>query len=91
MTLKDLDGKYFLNAVYDFIKTTAQVYPGTNIIALIREKAEQQAERDRADKAFKLTAESDAERMERWKREAAPMPDEARKELDKLGIRITQQ
>ena len=37
--LGDLNDKYFLDAVYDFIKTTKEVYPGTNPLAIIREKA----------------------------------------------------
>ena len=37
--LGDLDDKYFLKAVYEFIQTTKEVYPGTNPIAILREKA----------------------------------------------------
>lgn len=37
--LGDLPDVYFLEAVYDFIKTTKELYPGTNPIAILREKA----------------------------------------------------
>ncbi len=37
--LKDLDDSSFLNSIKDFIINEPSLYPGTNIIALIREKA----------------------------------------------------
>jgi hypothetical protein len=37
--LGDLQDEYFLDAVYHFIRTTKEIYPGTNPIAIIREKA----------------------------------------------------
>lgn len=39
MMLGDLEDKYFLKAVHDFVKNTREVYPGTNPIAIIRENA----------------------------------------------------
>jgi hypothetical protein len=36
--LGDLQDRYFLEAVYWFIKTTKEIYPGTNPIAILREK-----------------------------------------------------
>lgn len=37
--LSELPDEFFLKAVYDFIKTTKEIYPGTNPIAILREKA----------------------------------------------------
>lgn len=37
--LSDIPDDFFLKAVYDFIKTTKEIFPGTNPIAILREKA----------------------------------------------------
>ena len=36
--LGELPDEFFLKSVYDFIKTTKEIYPGTNPIAILREK-----------------------------------------------------
>lgn len=82
--LNDLDGECFLMAVWDLIKNTKELYPGTNIVAILRSKAIE----IKADSSIKIAAETEKERVERWKREATPMPEDCRKALDKLGIKI---
>ena len=37
--LSDSPDDFFLKAVYDFIKTTKEIFPGSNPIAILREKA----------------------------------------------------
>lgn len=84
-TLNDLDGECFLKAVWNLIKNTKELYPGTNVIAIIRERAKEMT----IDNRLLLEAETEKERIERWGREAVPMPEECKKELEKLGITLT--
>ena len=88
-TLNDLDGQYFLMAVLDVIKTTKELYPGSNIIAIIREKAEDIAVDMRTKRTLALESETEKQRIERWKAEAVPMPDDCRIALEKIGINLT--
>lgn len=84
--LSDLDGQFFLMAVYEFIKNTKEVYPGTNMIAIIRERAEALKTQAQAEKVLKITAETEKQRIERWQKNAAPMPEECRRALEKMGV-----
>jgi hypothetical protein len=86
--LNDLDGEFFLKATFNFIKTTTNIYPGTNIIAVIRENAATLQNQFRQENVLKLEAETEKERIDRWQKEAAPMPEECRMTLKKLGIKI---
>ncbi len=86
--LNDLDGQFFLMAVWDFIKNTPNIFPGTNIIAIIRSKSEELRLEAQQKDILKLEAETETERIDRWQREAAPMPDDCRVALEKLGIKI---
>ena len=84
-TLSDLDGEYFLMAVIDAIKTTKELYPGSNIIAILRTRTEELKTEVLKNSTLKLEAETEAERIKRWEKEAAPMPEDCRKALEKLG------
>jgi hypothetical protein len=84
--VNDLDGEFFLKAVWEFIKNTQDVFPGTNIIATIRNRTEELQNEAIKNNVLKLEAETEKERIERWAKEAVPMPDECKKELEKLGL-----
>ncbi len=88
--LNDLDGEMFLKAVWDFIKNTTEVFPGTNVIAIIRKNAEELKTEVNKDKVLRLEAETEQQRVDRWRREAVPMPEDCRLALQKLGIKLTQ-
>jgi hypothetical protein len=87
--LSDLDGQYFLMSVWEFVKKTKDIYPGTNIIATIRGKAIDLQNEALQNSTLKLEAETEKERIDRWQREASPMPDDCKKALEKLGITLT--
>jgi hypothetical protein len=74
-------------AIIEIIKTTKELYPGSNIIAIIREKVENIAVDCRSKRNLALESETEKQRIERWKAEAVPMPEECRAELEKLGIK----
>ncbi len=74
-------------AVLEIVKTVKELYPGSNIIAIIREKAGEVAEEIRSKNVLKLESETEKERIERWKAEAVPMPEDCRIALEKLGLK----
>jgi len=75
-------------AVMDIIKTTKELYPGSNIIAILRSRAEELRIEVLKNSTLKLEAETERERIERWRKESAPMPEDCRIALEKLGINI---
>jgi hypothetical protein len=75
-------------AVLDVIKTTKELYPGTNIIAILREKTIALQNETARNNILKIEAETEKERIDRWEKEAVPMPAECKIELEKLGLRI---
>lgn len=83
-TLSDLDGEFFLMAVIDVIKTTKELYPGSNIIAILRTRAEELKLEVLKNSTLKLEAESEKDRIERWRKEAVPMPEDCRVALENL-------
>ena len=87
--LSDLDGQYFLISVWEFIKNTKEIYPGTNIIAIIRSRAEELKTEALQNSTLKLEAETEKERIDRWHKEAVPMPEDCKQALEKIGIRLT--
>jgi post-segregation antitoxin (ccd killing protein) len=74
-------------AVLEIIKTTKELYPGSNIIAILREKAEDIAIDARSKRTLALESETEKQRIDRWKAEAVPMPESCRIELEKLGLK----
>ena len=86
--LSDLDGQYFLMSVWEFIKTTKEIYPGSNIIAILRSRAEGLEAEAKINSTLRLEAETERERIERWQKEASPMPEDCRIALEKLGARF---
>jgi hypothetical protein len=78
-------------AVLEIVKTVKELYPGSNIIAIIREKAGEVAEEIRSKNVLKLESETEKERIERWKAEAVPMPEDCRIALEKLGLKTLPQ
>jgi hypothetical protein len=86
--LQDLDGQYFLMSVYEFIKNTKEIYPGTNIIATIRARAEELQTEVRKNNIIKIETETEKERIDRWQKEASPMPKDCRLALEKLGVKL---
>ncbi len=83
-TLNDLDGECFLKAVWALIKNTKELYPGTNVIAILREHSAEM----RVEGRLQLEAETEKERIDRWQKEASPMPEDCRIALAKLGVKI---
>jgi hypothetical protein len=75
-------------AVIDVIKTTKELYPGSNIIAILRARAEELKQEISRNSILKLEAETEKERIDRWQAEASPMPEDCRIALAKLGIKI---
>jgi len=75
-------------AVIDIIKNTKEFYPGSNVIAIIRERTEDFKIEAFKNNTLQLGAESEKERIDRWKKEASPMPEDCRKALEGLGIKI---
>jgi hypothetical protein len=86
--LHDLDGQFFLMAIWELIKNIKELYPGTNVIAVIRSRAEELRIEVLKNSTLKLEVESETKRIERWKKEASPMPEECKVALAKLGIKI---
>jgi hypothetical protein len=87
-TLSDLDGEYFLMAVIDVIKTTKELYPGSNIIAILRARTEELKTETLQNNTLRLESETEKERIERWQKEAAPMPEDCKKALEQLGVKF---
>jgi hypothetical protein len=87
--LSDLDGEYFLKAVMSVIRNTKELYPGSNMIAIVRGLAIDMQNKNRQDDTLKLEAETEKERIDRWQKESAPMPDDCKKALAKLGIKFS--
>jgi hypothetical protein len=87
-TLSDLDGGYFLKAVMSIIKNTKELYPGSNMIAIVRGLTLEIQKQDIAHSTLKIEAETEKERIDRWRRESTPMPEDCRLALVKLGIKI---
>lgn len=87
-TLSDIDGEYFLKAVVDIIKTTKELYPGSNIIAILRNRAEELKLETLKNSKLQLEAETEKERIERWRKESVPMPTDCRLVLEKLGVQF---
>lgn len=85
--LQDLDGQFFLMSVWEFIKNTKEIYPGTNIIAILRSRVEELRLEAQQKNTLKIEADTEADRIERWKNEAVPMPEDCREALDNLGIK----
>ena len=84
-----MDGQYFLMAIMDIVKNTKDIYPGTNIIAVIREKSINLQKEALQNSTLKLEAETEKERIDRWQKEAVPMPEDCKQALEKIGIRLT--
>lgn len=85
--LCDMSDEAFELGIIRMIKFQSEIYPTSNPIALIRKNSDD-AILDRFkianEERLKLERETESERIERWKREAVPMPEECRKELQKL-------
>lgn len=75
-------------AVIDIIKNTKELYPGSNIIAIIRTRAGELKSEVMATRVLKIEVENEKERIDRWRKEAVPMPEDCRAELERLGIKI---
>ena len=86
--LNDLDGQFFLMAVWELIKNTKEIYPGTNIIAMLRARAEELRIEALKNSTLKIEAETEKERIDCWRKEASPMPEGCKAVLEKLGIKI---
>jgi hypothetical protein len=84
--LSDIDSRIFLIAVTEIIKTTKELFPGSNIVAILREKSVEVAIEEQQKNTLRLEAETEAERVERWKKEASPMPAECRAAMIKAGL-----
>lgn len=88
--LSDLDGQFFLMSVWELIKNTQELYPGTNIIAILRSRSEELEKEAFQNNTLKIEAETEKERIDRWQKEATPMPEECRLALKKLGIELNE-
>lgn len=85
--LSDLDGGYFLQAVMITVRDTKELYPGSNLIAIVRSLALDIQKAEKANNILKLEAETESDRIDRWKKESAPMPAECREALARLGVK----
>jgi len=85
--LNDLDGEYFFRAIQEIVKTIPELYPGTNIIAMIRTRAEAHRLEALKVSTLKIEAETEKERIERWQKEAVSMPQDCVETLTRLGIK----
>lgn len=72
----ELDGEAFCFAVQEFIKTTKELYPGSNPLAWLFEKHDELLNQRRSMRQKQLAKESDLEKIARWKRESSPPPKE---------------
>lgn len=72
-------------AVMDIIQSTKELFPGSNVIAIIRSRVE---ELQREDNRYCIKDKETEARLARWKAEAAPMPEDCRLALVKLGIKL---
>lgn len=86
--LNDLDGEYYLKAVMITIRDTKELYPGSNLIAIIRSLAVDMQGEYRVNNSLKIEAETEKERIDRWQKESVPMPEECREALFKMGIKV---
>lgn len=79
----DLDPQDFLLAVKDFCKT-GEIYPGTNIVAQIRDRAAKFRD-------MRLNSHKIAERRQDYRAEegAIPMPEWFKQKLDELGKKVS--
>ena len=84
--LTDLDDEAFEKSIIDIIKNVPTLYPNDNLIAMIRERAEGDFLVRFGKKKKLLEKESEKEKLDRWQREAIPMPSESKKLLKKLAI-----
>ena len=85
--LNDLEGVYFLMAIRDFILGTKEIYPTSNPIAILRESVLMIQHQEESKKRLRLQRETEVERLNRWKKEAVPMPEESKELLTKFGIK----
>ena|SRR6185436_7114933 len=66
--LRELNDQDFASAILDIVKTVPQIYPGSNLIAMIRERSIQFAQR-RVSNSGKITHEELGDtRTEDWKK-----------------------
>lgn len=72
----------------DVIKNTKELYPGSNMIAIVRSLAINMQKKYQEDNILKIETETEKERIDRWQREASPMPEDCRIALSKLGVKI---
>ena len=75
-------------AIIDIIKNTKEFYPGSNVIAIIRERTEDLRIETLKTKTLKITSETEKQRIDRWSKEAVPMPTDCRIALEKLGAKF---
>lgn len=77
-----------MKAVISVIKNTKELYPGSNMIAIIRDLALRLQTEDRINNSLKIEVETEKERIDRWQKESSPMPLECKIALSKLGIKV---
>ena len=82
--ISELDGEAFCFSVQEFIKSTNELYPGSNPVAALIEKHDELVNQRRNMKQKRLTAETELERMERWKKESSPPPAKWREMMARL-------
>lgn len=68
--LNDLEGDFFLKAVFDFILNTKEIFPGTNPIAILREKTLEITRVEVSKHQKKLAQETSEEERKRWEAES---------------------
>jgi len=70
------------------IRNTQELYPGSNVIAIVRNLAIDMQKKDKENNVLKIAVETEKERIDRWQKESSPMPLDCRAALQKLGIKL---
>lgn len=85
--LQGLTDQEFEAGVLEIVTNVIELYPDTNLMALIKQKGKELAQEKITEKTRLLEKETEVQRLDRWRKEAAPMPEESREILQKFGIK----
>ena len=69
--LNDLDSDCFSWAIMEITRNQSEIYPNTNLSAVIRQKAELRRKHLTQTRTLESTRETDIEKLKRWKQERA--------------------
>lgn len=81
--LKDLGDENFAAAIHKIGCETKEIFPGTNIAAMIRENAQ----KIKVEEYRKQLREEEEQKNKRMQLEAVPMPEESRKLMEHFNVK----